>query len=236
MKLPTGDLKLPKVDFNPQKIVEDFKQMPYQDPGFWGLAPRIAVLLLIFVVICVLAYLLVWSGELDNLEVEKGDTVSLKEEYKIKKVQALQINTLRGKLRDSERKLESLLKQLPTKTEMESLLIDINQAGVGRGLAFGLFRPSKDVASGLYVELPVAVKLTGKYHDFGGFVADIARLPRIVTFNDINISSPKRKARSSLNKSSDLNFSFTIKTFRSPDEAEAMAARKAKKAATKGRQ
>ena len=217
----------PKLDFD--KIVNEFKQMPTQEPVYWGQAPRVAVLVGIAIVICVLAYFLVWSGELESLDNARADTLKLKEEYKSKKTRSLQIDVLKEHLQEAERNLQTLLRQLPTRTEMEALLVDINQVGVGRGLGFNLFKPGKEVSGDLYIELPVEVKLTGSYHDFGGFVADVARLPRIVTVNNIVIQRPKKGRRVSQRGSEmQLDFHFIIKTFRSPDENEqaAMAAKK----------
>ena len=143
----------------------------------------------------------------------------MKDDWLAKKKQAVNLDAYRNQLVEIERSFGALLKQLPNAAEMESLLVDINQAGLGRGLQFELFKPGQEAVKDFYAELPITVNLTGSYHDFGAFAGDIAKLPRIVTLNDINVSMAQGKSGESM------TLATTAKTFRYLDEEE-MAARK----------
>lgn len=143
--------------------------------------------------------------------------MKLKDDWLSKKKQAINLDAYRNQLVEIERSFGALLKQLPNAAEMESLLVDINQAGLGRGLQFELFKPGSEVVKDFYAELPITVNLSGSYHDFGSFAGDIAKLPRIVTLNDITVTQGKAGEVFSL--------ATTAKTFRYLDEEE-MAARK----------
>jgi len=211
------DLSLPKVDLN--QILAEFRNLNPNDVGAWPLIPRVAVLLALFVGVLVGGWFLFWSEQLDTLDARRNEEVKLKEEYVAKKQQAINLDLYTQQLNEIDRSFGALLKQLPNKTEVEALLVEVNQAGLGRGLAFELFRPGQEATREFYAELPVTVKLTGSYHDFGAFADDIGRLPRIVTLNNISITPAA--------KDGNLVMDATAKTFRYLDEEEVAKQKKA---------
>jgi type IV pilus assembly protein PilO len=208
-------------------LLAQFRNLDARDPGSWPALPKFALLVAILVGILVAAYFFDWQDQLDELEAGRQQEVKLKEEYKSKKAQAVNLDLHRQQLQEIESSFGALLKQLPNKSQMEALLVDINQAGLGRGLQFELFRPApQESVKEFYAELPIAVRITGNYHDMGAFASDIGQLPRIVTLNDLNLS---------VNKDGNLTLDTTAKTFRYLDEEEIAEQRKAAKAAKAGR-
>jgi type IV pilus assembly protein PilO len=219
--VPKIDLK--KVNF--QALAEDFKTLDPKDPGAWPLVPRIIILVGIFIALLLLAAWFGWQGQIEELDAKRQEESRLKDDWLGKKKQAVNLDEYRNQLAEIERSFGALLRQLPNAAEMESLLVDINQAGLGRGLQFELFKPGKEVVRDFYAELPITVKITGSYHDFGAFAGDVAKLPRIVTLNDIDVAQAKSGGV--------LTLTTTAKTFRYLDEAE-LAARKRAEQAKKG--
>lgn len=217
------NVSLPKIDI--QALAEDFRNLNPNDPGAWPLAPKIAVLVGIFVAALLAGWWFLWSDQLTELESREQEEVSLKQQYLDKKKQAVNLDLYREQLAEIDRSFGALLKQLPNKSEIDALLIEVNQAGLGRGLQFELFRPGQEQIKDFYAELPVAVKINGAYHDFGAFAADIAKLPRIVTLNNISIAPLKEGAILSLDA--------TTKTFRYLDEEEVARQKKPAKGAKK---
>lgn len=203
-------ISLPKINF--QEILDDFRYLNPNDPGAWPLVPKIAVLLGLFVAILVAGWWFVWSDQLTELETKQREEETLRQQYLDKKRQAVNLDLYTQQLAEIDRSFGALLKQLPNKSEIEALLIEVNQAGLGRGLQFELFRPGQEQIKDFYAELPIAVKINGSYHDFGAFAADIAKLPRIVTLNNISITPVKEGGILSLDA--------TTKTFRYLDEEE----------------
>ncbi len=203
-------ISLPKINF--QDILDDFRYLNPNDPGAWPLIPKIAVLLGLFVAILVAGWWFVWSDQLAELETKQREEETLRQQYLDKKRQAVNLDLYTQQLAEIDRSFGALLKQLPNKSEIEALLIEVNQAGLGRGLQFELFRPGQEQIKDFYAELPIAVKINGSYHDFGAFAADIAKLPRIVTLNNISITPVKEGGILSLDA--------TTKTFRYLDEEE----------------
>ena len=204
-------------------VLDQFKNLNTRDPGAWPPLPKFGLLLLLLAGILVGAYFLDWQGQLEELEAGKVLEAKLKDEYKAKKTQAVNLDLLRAQLRDIETSFGALLKQLPNKSQMEALLVDINQAGLGRGLQFELFRPAPaESVKDFYAELPITIKVTGNYHDMGAFASDIGQLPRIVTLNDIALN---------VGKDGNLTMDTIAKTFRYLDEEEVAAQRKAAQAA-----
>lgn len=203
-------ISLPKINF--QNILDDFRYLNPNDPGAWPLIPKIAVLLGLFVAILVAGWWFVWSDQLTELETKQREEETLRQQYLDKKRQAVNLDLYTQQLAEIDRSFGALLKQLPNKSEIEALLIEVNQAGLGRGLQFELFRPGQEQIKDFYAELPIAVKINGSYHDFGAFAADIAKLPRIVTLNNISITPVKEGGILSLDA--------TTKTFRYLDEEE----------------
>ena len=210
----------PSIDFAglQEKLASQFRNLDPKDPSFWPAIPRNAL----FVVTCVLVVVGLWFAWLDNseteLEAEQATEVKLREDYKAKLAKAVNLEVLKKQREQVLQYVTQLEKQLPSKAEMDALLSDINQAGLGRSLQFDLFRPGQIAVKEYYAELPIALRVTGKYHDMGAFAADIANLSRIVTLNNLNVA-PARD--------STLTMDATAKTFRYPDSDEISAQRKA---------
>jgi type IV pilus assembly protein PilO len=198
------------LNFN--EIAEDFRRLNWQDPGTWPLIPKIVVLLVILVAVPVAGYFLDWQGQLEQIEAGRSEEQKLKDSYVAKKRQAVNLDLHK--------------QQLPNKSQMDALLVDINQAGLGRGLQFDLFKPAaREIQKEFYAELPIQVKVIGTYHDMGAFAADVGALPRIVTLNDVRINAQK---------DGNLVMEATARTFRYLDEEEIAAQRRAQQAARKG--
>ncbi len=214
---------LPKLDL--QGVLDDFKNLNPKDVGAWPLAPRIASLFGLFVLILVLGWFLVCSESVDTLELKQQEETRLRNDFLSKKKQAVNLDLYVQQLNEIDRSFGALLKQLPNKAEVESLLVEINQSGMGRGLQFELFKPSPEVVKDFYAELPISVKITGSYHDFGAFAGDIGQLSRIVTLNNVQITPAKDGV---------LTMDAVTKTFRYLDDGELAAKRKAAQAAKGG--
>lgn len=201
---------LPKVDF--KQVVDDFKTLDPKDPGAWPLIPRILILIGMFIALLIVAAWFGWQAQVEELDAKQQEEVKLKDDWLNKKKQAVNLDEHRNQLAEIERSFGALLKQLPNAAEMESLLIDINQAGLGRGLQFELFKPGNEGVKDFYAELPITINILGNYHDLGTFAGDIAKMPRIVTLNDINIEPSKAGGT--------LKFTAVAKTFRYLDDEE----------------
>jgi type IV pilus assembly protein PilO len=203
-------------------LLSQFRGLTLDNVGGWPMAPRIALWLFVIAACAVGGWFGLWSGQKDQLEQLQAEEVKLKDEYKSKLQQAINLDELRKQREQVSQYVLTLEKQLPSKSEMDALLSDINQAGVGRGLDFELFRPGQTNVREYYAELPITVKVSGKYHDLGAFASDIANLPRIVTLNNMSISA---------GKGGNLTLDATAKTYRYLDQDEIAAQRKAKQPA-----
>jgi type IV pilus assembly protein PilO len=202
-------------------VLDQFKNLNTRDPGSWPPLPKLGLLVLLFAAILVVAYFLDWQGQLEELDAGRNQETQLKDQYKDKKRQAVNLDLYRQQLREIDTSFGALLKQLPNKSQMEALLVDINQAGLGRGLQFELFRPApQENVKEFYAELPITLKILGNYHDMGAFASDIGQLSRIVTLNDIALT---------VSKDGQLTMDATAKTFRYLDDEELSAQRKAGK-------
>lgn len=215
---------LQKIDL--QALVEDFKSLDPKDIGTWPVLPRATVLLGIFIALLVGGWWFDWKSQLDDLEVKRQQEEKLKSEYLDKKKQAVNLEEYRKQLAEIDKAFGTLLKQLPNKAEMEALLIDINQAGLGRGLQFDLFKPGKESSRDFYAELPITLKISGSYHDLGAFAADVAKLSRIVSLTNITVV-PEKGAQ--------LKMDATAMTYRYLDEEELAVQRRAKAAQDKAK-
>lgn len=204
-------------------IADQFKNVNWKDIGNAAPGPKIVALLLLLAGVVAAGWYGYWDGLNEELAGAKVKESRLKEDYKVKKQKAVNLSELKKQLVQVGQYVATLEKQLPSKAEMDALLTDINQAGLGRGLQFELFRPAAVNVKEYYAEQPIAVKVTGNYHDLGAFASDIANLSRIVTLNDISISIP---VNSTL-----LSMETTAKTFRYLDNEEVSAQRKAKASA-----
>ena len=206
--------------------LEELRRLNLRDAGSWPLLPKILILTAIVAVILVAGYFLDWRDQWDALEAAQGEEVKLKEQYGQKKAKAINFELYVQQLNEVEQSFGALVKQLPNRSEIDALLTDINQAGLGRGLQFELFRPApQEKMAEFYAELPIRVRITGTYHDMGAFASDVAQLPRIVTLNDLQIANDKGV----------LSLDAEAKTFRYLDEEEISKQRALAKAKEKGK-
>ena len=212
------------IDF--KRIADDFRATNWRDPGTWTTIPKAVALIALLIALPVAGYFLLWQGQLQDLEQGKNDETRYKEDYVNKKRQAINLDLYKQQLREIDTQFGALLKQLPNKSQMDALLVDINQAGLGRGLQFELFKPApREVVRDFYAELPITVKVVGVYHDMGAFASDVGQLSRIVTLNDVAIDA---------GKDGNLTMDVTARTFRYLDEEEVAAQRKAAAGARRG--
>jgi type IV pilus assembly protein PilO len=207
--------------------LDDLRRLDPKNIGNWPLGPKLGALVLLLVLIVFLSYWFDWQNQLEELDAHRAKENQLRQTFLDKKRQAINLEAYRKQLDDIEKSFGALLKQLPSKSEMDALLTDINQAGLGRGLQFELFKPAAaENLSEFYAELPIQVRISGGYHDFGAFATDISRLSRIVTLNDIGLIA---------GKDGTITMNAVAKTFRYLDEEEVAKQRKAAKAQAKGK-
>ena len=207
------------IDF--AEIIDDFRRLNPNDVGTWPLIPRVAAQVGLFVVLLALGWFFVWDASLAELSNQEANEIKLKEEFLDKKRQAVNLDLYTSQLTEIDRSFGALLKQLPNRSEVDALLVEVNQSGLGRGLQFELFKPGAEQLRDFYAELPIAVKITGNYHDIGAFASDVAKLPRIVTLNNLSLA---------MTKDGSLSMDAVTRTFRYLDEEEVAAAKKAKAA------
>lgn len=204
--------------------LDELKRLDPNRIGSWPILPKLGVLLLLLLALVFASYWFDWQDQIAEIDSAKTKEEQLRTSFLDKKKQAVALPAYRKQLADIESQFGALLKQLPGKSEMDALLTDINQAGLGRGLQFELFRPAaQEIRKDFYAELPITVRVTGNYHDIGAFASDIGRLSRIVTLNDIGLTSGKEG----------LSLDATAKTFRYLDESEISAQKKATKPGAK---
>lgn len=205
-----------KIDFAAlqQNLQRQFSNLDTKDPSAWPLLPKVLLCAFIAIAVVVVAWYVMLTDYQTELEAERSKEVALREDYQRKLVKAINLDALKKQREQIQQYVMQLEKQLPSKAEMAALLSDINQAGLGRSLQFDLFRPGQIVV--YYAELPISIRLTGKYHDMGEFAADIAQLPRIVTLNDISIAPAGKDSGS-------LTLDATARTFRYLDPEEIQA-------------
>jgi type IV pilus assembly protein PilO len=202
--------------------LDDLRKLNPRDIGSWPALPKLGVLFILLLVLVFAGYWFDWQNQLDDLARDRAKEQDLRTSFLDKKKQAVNLEAYRKQLAEIEESFGEMLKQLPNKSEMEALLTDINQAGLGRGLQFELFRPAPaETRSEFYAELPITIKLAGNYHDIGAFASDISQLSRIVTLNDIALSTSK----------TGLTLDAVAKTFRYLDDSEVAAQRKAARGA-----
>jgi type IV pilus assembly protein PilO len=206
-----------------KKSLVDLKNLNPKTPGAWPWSAKIMAFVAMFVAVVVAGAFLLWQSEWENLTKAREEEGKLKETFLNKKRQAINLDLIKKQLTETQESFGALLKQLPSKSEMDALLTDINQAGLGRGLQFELFRPGAERMEGAFAELPITIKVTGNYDDIGRFSSDIAMLPRIVTLNNIAISP----------SGNGLAMDAVAKTFRYLDENEIAAQKKATQAGAK---
>lgn len=212
---------LPKVDVGAAllRFGEQFRGLNPNDPSMWPAIPRYALCLAVTALVLVALWFVWLTNSNDELESERSKEVALKADYTKKVAQAANLDLLKKQREQVQQYVTLLEKQLPSKAEMDALLSDINQAGLGRSLQFELFRPGQVVVKDYYAELPISVRVTGTYHDMGAFAADVAGLSRIVTLNNVTITPQKDKDA--------LTMDATARTFRYLDEDERAAQKRA---------
>lgn len=207
--------------------LDDLRQLNPRDIGSWPVLPKLGALVIMLLLIVFAGYWFDWKLQLEDLAQARSKEQDLRTAFLDKKRQAVNLEAYRKQLAEIEESFGEMLKQLPNRSEMEALLTDINQAGLGRGLQFELFRPApQESRSEFYAELPITIKLTGHYHDIGAFASDVSQLSRIVTLNDVALTA---------NKDGELVLDAVAKTFRYLDESEVAAQRKATRAPAGGR-
>jgi type IV pilus assembly protein PilO len=211
---------------------DELRQLDPRDPGRWPLPVRLGAIALFFVVLSlVMLYFLVWNQKKDDLALAQGQERTLRDEFRTKHAKAVNLNLYKQQLEDIQKSFGAMLRQLPGKTEMEALLIDISQTGVGVGLTQQLFQPQPEQTRDFYAERPIKIRLTGTYHQMGEFVSGIAALPRIVTLHNVEI---KQVPNGTFDQ---LQLDVTAKTYRYLDDEEVAAveaARKVNAATTRG--
>src|SRR5258708_31941076 len=206
-------------------ILDELKSLDPKQPGNWPWPFKAAAFIILFVVLQVVAYFVFWQGQMEAIEKGRGDVPKQKEIFLEKKKLAVNLDAYKQQRAEIEQAFGALLKQLTNKSEMDALLIDINQAGLGRGLAFDLFKPAeKENFTEFYAELPVSIKVSGQYHDPGAFASDVAKMPRIVLLTDVKLDPPKDGV---------LSMEAVAKTYRYLDEDEVSKQRKTTKAGAK---
>src|SRR5205809_1862344 len=202
--------------------LDDFRRLNFREAGSWPLAAKIVILSILAVLILAAGAFFDWKDQFESLDAAKGEETRLREQYAQKKAKAINFDLYVQQLKEVEQSFGALVKQLPNRAEIDALLTDVNQAGLGRGLTFELFKPAtQEKMADFYAELPINIKITGNYHDMGAFASDVAQLPRIVTLNDVSIANDKGT----------LTLEAVAKTFRYLDEEEVAKQRAATKAA-----
>ena len=199
--------------------LDELRRLDPKKIGSWPVGPKVGLLVLVLVLILGAAYWFDWSDQIAKIDAEEAKETQLKTTFIAKKKEALDLPAYRKQLEDIEKQFGALLRQLPGKSEIDALLTDINQAGLGRGLQFDLFKPAaEETTREFYAELPITIRITGNYHDIGAFASDVGKLSRIVTLNDITLTAAK---------DSTLIMDAVAKTFRYLDDEEIATQRKA---------
>ncbi len=207
--------------------LDDIRRLDPNEIGSWPILPKMVALLVLLVAVIFAGYWFDWRNQVDELDASRQKEQQLRTSFLGKQKQAVNLDAYREQLATIEQEFGEMLKQLPNKSEMEGLLTDINQAGLGRGLQFVLFKPAQSESrSEFYAELPISIKLKGNYHDMGAFASDVSQLPRIVTLSDISLKTEKGGG---------LEMDATARTYRYLDDAEIAAQRKAARDNKKGR-
>lgn len=194
--------------------LDELNKLDLKTLADWPLPTKLVALAFLCVVIVLAGWWFDWRGGMETLDTSKQKETELRSVFTTKKNQAINLDAYKKQLADIEQAFGALLKQLPNKQEMDALITDVNQAGLGRGLQFDLFRPQAETVSEFYAETPIQVKVTGGYHDIAAFVSDVSKLPRIVTLQDISMQPAKDGV---------LNMDAIVKTYRYLDDDEVIA-------------
>jgi len=211
--------------------LDDFNNIDFKNAGSLPLPVKAVLLAIVFLVILALGYYFLWSPALESLDTAKAKEQELRQVFLEKQGQAINLAGYKQQMIEIEKTFGALLKQLPDKSQMDGLLTDINQAGLGRGLEFELFKPGQETQAEFYAEMPISIKVTGTYHDLGAFATDISKLSRIVTLNDIFITNGNKEAKPTAASDGVLVMEAIARTYRYLDADEIAGKRQADKAA-----
>lgn len=198
----------------------NLNDLDFSNIGKWPTAVKVALIIIVCAAVGVAGFFLDIKKQISKLERAAKDEVTLKQEFENKQAKAVNLEAYKQQLKEIEESFGAMLRQLPSKTEVEGLLVDISQTGLASGIEFQLFKPEAERFIEFYAELPIKMKMTGTYHEFGNFVSGVAALPRIVTLHDISITGDKKSSR--------LSMEVTAKTYRYLDEAEIASQKKDK--------
>jgi type IV pilus assembly protein PilO len=201
------------------QLSAQFQGLQGRHPGLWPLAPRLLCAAGVTAAVIGLGYFFYWGGQYEDLDRGAQEETRLRSDYRAKIAQAVNLEALQAQKAQVDQYVVRLEKQLPSKAEMAALLSDINQAGLGRGLQFELFKPGQVVVKDYYAELPIDIKVSGSYHDIGSFASDMANLPRIVTLNNLSLQT---------GSDGKLSLDAVAKTFRYLDPEELASQKKAR--------
>ncbi len=200
--------------------LDDFNNIDFKNMGALPMPVKLVLLGFVFLILMGLGYWFLWSEQMAEIDQAKAKEQELRKVFLDKKSQAIKVEAYKQQMVDIEKTFGALLKQLPDKSQMDGLLTDINQAGLGRGLEFDLFKPGQESVAEFYAEMPIQIKIRGNYHDIGTFATDISKLSRIVTLNDLIIAPIGKDSKDTL-----LSLDATAKTYRYLDASE-LAAKK----------
>ena len=195
--------------------LDDFSNIDFKNAGSLPMPVKLVLLGIIFLVLLGLGYWFLWSPAIDEFDQAKAKETELRQVFLTKKAQAVKVEAYKQQMIDIEKTFGALLKQLPDKSQMDGLLTDINQAGLGRGLEFDLFKPGQESVADFYAEMPIQIKIKGNYHDIGAFATDISKLSRIVTLNDMSIAPLNKDSKDTM-----LTMDAVAKTYRYLDSSE----------------
>ena len=207
--------------------LDDFNNIDFKNVGSLPIPVKMVMLAVLALILVGLGYWFLWSPEIDEFDQALAKEADLRQTFLTKKSQAVKVEAYKQQMVDIEKTFGALLKQLPDKSQMDGLLTDINQAGLGRGLEFELFKPGQETVADFYAEMPIQIKIKGNYHDIGAFAADVSKLSRIVTLNDLSILPANKDAKESV-----LLMEAVAKTYRYLDTSE-LASKKAAEMAAK---
>ncbi|MEW8682136.1 MAG: type 4a pilus biogenesis protein PilO [Candidatus Thiodiazotropha endolucinida] len=196
-------------------IINDLNELDFNNVGIWPTPIKFVVVILVAVLVLVAGYYLIIEDDIASLEGVRKEEQKLRADFVKKQSKAANLEAYRKQLEEMKQSFGTMLRQLPDKTEVAELLVDVSQTGLASGLEFELFKPLDEVPREFYAELPIQVKVTGQYHEFGHFISGLAALPRIVTIHDIKISRTSEK-----DANADLLLEATAKTYRYLDEEE----------------
>ena len=195
--------------------LDDFNNIDFKNAGSLPMPVKLVLLSFLFLILLGLGYWFMWSPAIDEFDQAKAKEIELRQVFLTKKAQAVKIEAYKQQMIDIEKTFGALLKQLPDKSQMDGLLTDINQAGLGRGLEFELFKPGQESVADFYAEMPIQIKIKGNYHDIGAFAMDISKLSRIVTLNDMSIAPMNKDSKDTM-----LTMDAVAKTYRYLDSSE----------------